>query len=333
MLEWYGPGLSAHYGTVIARARRGEPDAGGDLRRLAGDPLYPVNVRATAVSMLAAYPGDESTQVIEIALMDEEALIRRTALASLILPDMQELAKLIAPMLYDPVKTVRIEAARRLAGDMSEYLDTTQKKLFQTVLQEYITAMEYSADFSVSRHNLANLYTQLDRPEDAIGQYGAAIRIDSQFYPAKVNLAHLYNQKGQNDQAERLLREVVTQQPELFEAAYSLGLLLVEMQQYSEAVGFLEQASAGLPERARIHYNLGLLHQYLQNTKRAENRLQSALSLEPQNLDFQYALVDHYLKRNLFEKARPIVEDMVSMHPENPIGSQMLNYIRMNTGK
>ena len=333
MLEWYGPGLSAHYGTVLARARKGDPDAGGDLRRLAADPLYPVNVRATAVSMLAAYPSDESTQVIEIALMDEEALIRRTALASFFLPDIEKLVKLIAPMLYDPVKTVRIEAARRLAGDLSGYLDTTQKELFQTVLQEYITATEYSADFSVSRHNLANLYTQLDRPEDAIGQYEAAIRIDNQFYPAKVNLAHLYNQKGQNEQAERLLREVVTEQPELYEAAYSLGLLLVEMQQHREAVQFLEQASAGLPEHARIHYNLGLLYQYLQDAERAESRLRAALSLEPQNLDFQYGLVDHYLKRGLFEKARPIAEDMVSTHPENPVGSQMLNYIRMNTGK
>ena len=331
--EWYGPGLRSHYGTVIAKGRQGDPDAGKDLVRLAEDLLYPVIVRATALSLLVNYPGEESEQAVEIALMDEEALIRRTAVSSIHLPDMEKLAKLITPMLYDPVKTVRIEAASRLAGDLTQYLDTDQLEVFQGVLQEYKAAMEYSADFSFARYNLANLYTELDRPEDAISQYEAAIRIDSQFFPAKANLALLYNQKGQNDRAEQLLRDVVTAQPELYEMAYSLGLLLVEMQKYREALAYLEQASRGLPERARIHYNLGLLYQHLQDSMRAENELQAALALEPQSLDFQYGLADHYLKRGRFEEARPIVEDMVSMHPDNPIGSQMLNFIQQNTGK
>jgi len=330
--EWYGPGLTSHYGTIIARARRGDPDAGPDLLRLAQDPLYPVNVRATALSLLAAYPGMETTRAMEIALMDEEALIRRTAVASIFEPDMEKLAKLIAPVLYDPVKTVRIEAASRLAGDMAKLLDKDQQAVFQVVLQEYITTLEYTADFAASRYNLANLYTELDRPDEAVKQYELAIGIDNQFYPAKVNLAILYSQRGQNELAERLLREVVDDEPELYDAAYSLGLLLVEMQNYREGVFYLEQASRGMPERARIHYNLGLLNAQLQNIAAAETELRAALNLEPQNLEFQYGLADFYLKRGLFEQARPIAEDMAAMHPENPIGGQILEFIRRNTG-
>jgi len=331
--EWYGPGEKSHYGTILARARQGDPDAGPDLLRLAGDLLYPVNVQTTALSLLAAYPGTEVTQAMEIALMDEEALIRRTAVAAVFLPDMERLTKLIAPSLYDPVRSVRIEAANRLAGDMAKLLDEEQQKVYQAVLLEYVEALKYSADFAASRHNLANLYTTLDRPDDAVRQYQEAIRIDDQFYPAKANLAVLYNQRGMNDEAERLLREVVTEQPELYDVAYSFGLLLVEVQKYREAVVYLERASKGLPERARIHYNLGLLYAHLQNITAAESELRTALALEPRNLDFQYGLVDHYLKRGLFEQARPIAEAMASMHPDNPIGGQMLNYIRMNTGK
>ena len=115
---------------LIARARQGDPDAGPDLLRLAQDLLYPVNVRATALSMLAAYPGAETTQALEVALMDEEALVRRTAVTGIFVPDMARLAKLIAPLLYDPVKTVRIEAASRLAGDMSKLLNKEQQEVF-----------------------------------------------------------------------------------------------------------------------------------------------------------------------------------------------------------
>ncbi len=333
MVKWYGPGQKVHYGSTIARGRAGDADAGKDLIRLAGDPLYPVNVRATALSLLAGYPGEETLQAMEIALMDEEALIRRTAVSNIQPPDPERLAKLMTPMLYDPLKTVRIEAARRLVGLATQYLDADQQALFQTVLQEFEAAMVYSADFASARHNLANLYAELDRPEDAIRQYEEAIRIDDQFFPATANLAILYNQKGQNEQAEQLLKKAVTAQPELYDLAYSLGLLLVEMQRYREAVTYLEQASAGLPGRARIHYNLGLLYQHLQDSARAENELRAALALEPQSLDFQYGLADHYLKLGRFEDARPIVEDMVSMHPENPIGSQMLNFIQRNTGR
>jgi tetratricopeptide (TPR) repeat protein len=248
-------------------------------------------------------------------------------------PDRERLAKTIAPLLYDPVKTVRIEAASRLAGDMSKLISKEQQEVFQVVLQEYIDSMEYTADFAASRHNLANLYSELERPDDAVMQYERAIGIDDRFFPAKVNLAVLYSQRGQNEKAERLLREVVRDEPELYDAAYSLGLLLVEMQNYREAVTYLEKASRGLPERARIRYNLGLLYAHLQNVMAAENQLRAALDLEPQNLDFQYGLADFYLKRGMFEQARPIAEAMILTHPENPIGAQMLNFIRDNTGR
>ncbi len=130
--EWYGPGQRSHYGMVIARARAGDPDAGAELSRLATDTLYPVNVRATALSLLSAYPGEETTRVMEIALMDEEALIRRAAVESIHLPDAEQLAKLITPVLYDPVKTVRIEAANRLAAGMAKYLVGENKAVYPT---------------------------------------------------------------------------------------------------------------------------------------------------------------------------------------------------------
>ena len=66
---------------------------------------------------------------------------------------------------------------------------------------------------------------------------------------------------------------------------------------------------------------------------RAETELRGALELEPLSLDFQYGLADHYLKRGLFEEARPIVENMILMHPENPIGKQLLAFIQSNTGR
>jgi Tfp pilus assembly protein PilF len=331
--KWYGPGRLQHYGAIIDKGRQGDAEAGEELIRLAGDPLYPVIVRATALTLLAAYPSEQTSQVMEIGLMDKEALIRRTAVSAIQLSDRQKLAKLIGPMLYDPVKAVRTEAASRLAGDLKAHLDADQQKVFQAVLQEFEAAMFYSADFSFGRYNLANLYGELDRPQDAISNYEAAIRIDSQFYPAKVNLSMLYNQQGKNDQAEQLLREVVESEPELYEIAYSLGLLLVEMKKQDQAVKYLGIAAEGLESRSRVWYNLGLLQASLGQDAEAETALQKTLELEPDNPDYLFALADFYLKRGRLQRAGYYAERLTEKHPQNPIGFQLLRFIKTNLNR
>jgi tetratricopeptide (TPR) repeat protein len=325
--KWYGPGRRGHYGTIIDAGRKHLPGAPKSLAKLAADPLYPVIVRATALSLLGAYPPSDSDRTYELAMADEEALIRRTAVDQLISADQKKQTALLAAMLYDPVKAVRIEAARRMTEIKTPQLDSSQQKRYHAALQEYQESMEYSADFAFARYNLGNVYANLRQPQKAVDFYRGALRIDDQFYPAKVNLAMLYNQMGRQDETEALLREVVDRHPELYEVQYSLGLLLAEKKKYHDAAGHLEIAAQGLPGRARVLYNLGLLQQHLKRDMEAEAALLGALEIEPDNLDYLYALADHYLKSGKLFKARDIAEQMVEKHPRNSTGHDILNYI------
>jgi len=328
--KWYGPGRRAHYGTIIDAGRKRLPGAQKDLIKLAADPLYPVIVRSTALSLLAAYPADETSRSYELALMDAEALIRRTAVDNLNVSDPKRQSALLSSILYDPVKAVRIEAARKMTEISDAPLDRNQKMVFQTSLDEYQKSMEYSADFAFGRYNLANLYVALKQPQKAVESYRAAIKIDNLFYPAKVNLAMLYNQMGQNNEAETLLREVVTSHPEMYEVHYSLGLLLAEEKKYAEAANYLNQAAKGMPNRDRIHYNLGLLLQQLKQDSDAEASLLKAQELAPDNLNYLYALADFYLKRKKLQKARSIAQEMVDRHPDQRVGHDILQLIEKN---
>jgi Tfp pilus assembly protein PilF len=331
--RWYGPGRRPHYGSIIMAGRMREPGAKERLVRLAGDPLYPVIVRATALSLLSSYPGQEVTEAYQKGLMDGEPLIRRTAVDHVELPDPQKLATFIGPMLYDQVKAVRIEAAQKLAGVPAKSLGPEQRKVYEAALSEYVASMTYSADFSFGRYNLGNLYVALDRPDEAIQNYRAAIEIDDLFYPAKVNLAVLYSQRGENEKAERLLREVLAARPEMHDVEYSLGLLLAEMKRYEEAAVYLEKASKGMPEQGRIHYNLGLLFQQLKRDSEAEAELLKATEIEPVNIEFLYALADHYLKSGDLAKAKSLAERMIALHPNRRIGHDLLELInRRMTG-
>ncbi|UCD24338.1 MAG: hypothetical protein JSW51_15180, partial [Gemmatimonadota bacterium] len=100
--QWYGRAQKPHYGTILAAAREGRPEAESELIRMAADTLYPAIVRATAVSLLASYPGDASTTALEQALADPNGLVRYTAVdnARAMTPD--ELVDRIAPLLFDP---------------------------------------------------------------------------------------------------------------------------------------------------------------------------------------------------------------------------------------
>ncbi|MBC2717632.1 MAG: tetratricopeptide repeat protein [Desulfobacteraceae bacterium] len=329
MNKWYGQTRKPHYGTAMAAAREGKPDTVDILVQTADDVLLPVIVRATAVYMLISYPEEKSIRALERALADDESLVRHSAIRTLNRFPLHEEQRLrfAVPLLYDPVKAVRMEAAMCLSPVSGNILKENERKLFEAALNEYKDAMAYTGDFPQSRFNLGLLYASLGDPNRAEKHYKKSIAMDDLFYPAKVNLAMLYNQQGFNDKAEVLLKQAYEARPDMPDLAYSLGLLLAEKNELAEAIGYLKIAADGMPERARVHYNLGLLLQSRGQLPEAEKYLHHALNVEPDNMDYLYAMADHYMKRNMLKKASLIATQMVLFHPDDRLGHDLLSLI------
>jgi len=321
--RWYGRARKPHYGTILAAGRKADPAAQPQLIRLAGDPLFPAIVRATALSLLRSYPGRESVQAFARALLDEDDLVRYTAVLNCTAPTPQQLVELLAPLLFDPVKGVRLQAAARLAGASPQLLKPYQRQALSTGIKAYEQVLEYSLDFAYAGHNLGNLSAALGEPGKAERAYRAAIAVDDLFTPAKVNLATLLNSQGRNAEAETLLREVRETEPDSGEVAYSLGLLLAEMERFEEAEEQLAAAVALMPQRARVLYNLGLVQQRLGQTAQAEATLQRALALEPDNLDLLWALTNLYVGQDNLGLALELANRMIATHPDEEIGHRL----------
>jgi tetratricopeptide (TPR) repeat protein len=333
---WYGQARKPHYGTVLAAGRAGAPDALDELIRLAGDDLSPAIVRATALSLLGAYPGQQSTAAFNRALSDVEALVRYTAVNSVNTEDPAEFVELVTPLLFDQVRAVRLQAASRLAGLPAGLFKPYQLEVLQETLAEYEDVMEYSLDFAFAGHNLGNLYTRLGEPARAMAYYEASLEIDDLFFPAKANLAVLYSSDGRNEDAERLLREILDAYPDQYDSAYSLGLLLAEMERYEEAGEYLWRAAQGMPDQARVFYNLGLVLQHLGRNADAEAALMRTVQLEPANLDYLYALADHYyMKTGELRKALVVAERMIAVGPGDRRGHDIRAYVEnaLRTGE
>lgn len=321
--QWYGTTRRPHFGTVLAAARSGDPDAVGGLILLAEDPLYPAIVRATALHALQAFPGPQAFGVVQRALADDEPLLRVTAVEVVAADGPEQMVELLAPLLFDPVRVVRLRTAARLNAVGREYFTHDQRQTLTKELDDFIDTMKASLDFAASGLTLGNLYEEQRDATQAERFYRTALEVDDLFFPAKVNLAILLSQQGRISESEQLLREVLEAYPDQYDSSYSLALLLVGEGRSDEALPYLARAAGGLPQRARVHYNYGLLLAQLDNPQEAESALITARDLEPQNIDYLFALVDFYFKRGQLDAALEHAQRIISAHPQNRLGYEL----------
>jgi tetratricopeptide (TPR) repeat protein len=328
---WYGPERrqEPHYGEVIAAGRAGDASAESRLIALAGNEQQPVIVRATALELLQGY-GSEALRALAVATRDPEPLLRATAIRGLErLPPEQRLA-LVAPLLTDPIRGVRTEAARVLASVPAEQLaDGAQRQAFAAALAEYREAQLATADMPAGRLNLGVLHIHEGEQEQAVNAYRTAIDMDPYFLPARVNLANLYNAMGRNPDAERELREAIARAPEQGELHYSLGLLLAEDGRLAESADALGEAAKRLPKRQRVHYNYALALQKLGRLGEAETAYLTAERLDRNNPDVLQALVAFYLQQRKWDQAYGYVERLVRLYPDAPEPLQLLRQLQV----
>ena len=321
--RWYGEARKPHFGSVLVAARNGDPDAEAGLHSLLENTLNPVIVRATVLNALQVFDGERVDKAMRLALADEHALMRLTAVDTLSHPTQEGLAERLGPMLFDSVRAVRIRAAARLADVAPEYLTPLQREALTEQLAAFVESTRHTLDFAAAGMNLGNLYASTGDATQAEHYYRMALDVDDLFYPAKMNLAVLTSQQGRNDEAEKLLREVLDDHPEQYDAAYSLALLLLGLDRVDEGATFLARAAEGLPQRPRVQYNYGLLLAQLLRDDEAEAAFHVALNLDPQNFDYLYALLDFHFKRRQFDKALVMAERMIEAHPLQRIGHDM----------
>jgi predicted CXXCH cytochrome family protein len=329
---WYGRQRKPHYGTVLAAGRARAPQTEADLVKLAGDPLLPAVVRATAVDLLGGYPGAAARAALERALADPEPLVRVTAARRLPAGEPEKLAKLLGPLLQDPVWTVRACAGSRLAGPPSQLLTGTQRKADAVALEEYVAGQRYMSDLPTGPYNLGNLAAAQGQPAEAERQLRRALALDGQLYMARANLAMLLAGQGRLGEAEQLLREAQAQRPQDAGIAFDLGLLLAEAGRQEEAEAQLRAALAADPRMAAAAFNLAVLV--------GERRLSEAVrlarlaaSLEPGAVRYAWTLGFFQARSGDLAGAAGTLEQLLADHPGHADAEDLLAQVYRRQGR
>lgn len=332
--KWYGPKVATppHYGEVLAAGRSGQPEAEPRLNALARDPQQPNIVRATAADLLRNYGTREATETLVSLATDPDGLIRAAAVNGLERLPYARRLQIVAPLLRDPVRAVRISAARVLASVPARQFSPDQRRDLEAAVEEFKRVQYVNGDQPGSHLNLGVLYEQLGQADRAEAAYRKALALDPYFIPARFNLANLYNRMGQNAEAESVLREGIERTPDDGELFYSLALVLAEEQRLAEAADALGHAAALLPDRARVRYNLGLVLQRLGRRPQAEEQLLKAHELAPEDADVLYALAVFYAQDRRWQAARNYARKLVKQQPNYPGAQSLLRQLEQLRG-
>lgn len=333
-----------HYADVLAAARAGRTESIAPLMGLVSAPEQPAIVRATALGMLAGPPTADPAVVTAIlsAAEDPDALVRTVAAASLEAVDVDRSRAALSRLVSDPVRSVRMEAARVLAGLPPDALAPADRGAFGVALDEYQDGQRALGDTPEAQLNLGVLHARRGRPGAAEEAFRTALRLRPDFVPARVNLANLLNAQQRNDEAVAQLRAGIASHErlpdELAESAglreqrgelhYSLGLVLAEMGDLEGAERELAAAAERLPDRPRVRYNRGVALQHLGRTDEAEAVYLALESEQPADAEVQNALALLYLQLGDLEAAGRHAERLVDLTDGAPPAVELLDRIR-----
>lgn len=296
--EWYGTPAKGYqnYAEALQAGRLGAPEAPGLLRDLLSRQEQPAMARATAAAMLASYPMPQTIQAISDALYDADPLVRLGGLEAVAgLPANLQL-RIAEHLLDDPVLAVRIEAGRLLAAQPDTALDAAQRTRLNSAIDAYVAAQRLNAERPQAQVNLGNLYTRMDRAQEAEVAYRQALVLDEHFVPAYTNLADLYRLTGREAQAQKTLKQGLAAVPMAASLHHAQGLALVRDKQLDAAVEELARAAELDPDDARYTYVWAIALDATGNTAEAITLLEGAHQRHPNDPEILAALVNYARK-------------------------------------
>jgi predicted CXXCH cytochrome family protein len=296
---WYGhePQGFQRFAAAFSAASGGALDAPAQLRAIAADASHPAIVRATAIAQLNASDSKPALEILAEGLRDRSPLLRLAALQSLAHVPLSTRLSLAAPLLADPLQSVRIEAASLLASVPADQLSAEQRGAFERAGAEYVASQRYNADRNEARVNLGTFYANRGEAAKAEQEFKAAIALDPGYVPAYVNLADFYRAGGRDAEGERVLREGLKSAPNNATLHHSLGLALVRMKRADAALGEFERATILEPGNARFAYVYAVALHSLGKVEAAIARLEKAYLAHPNDRDIVQALASFHQGR------------------------------------
>ncbi|MGC2302591.1 tetratricopeptide repeat protein, partial [Candidatus Binatus sp.] len=324
--KWYGhtPVGFQSFAETLNAGEAGAPGAQQSLERLVADGEQPAIARATALSLLENFDPPPTDDAVHAGVVDDWALVRRAAAHALSNTDPAASVNTLAPLLSDPVRAVRIEAAEVLAGLPASNLPANVAAAFNRATADDISSQQLNADRPEAHMNLGLLYARENRFDQAEQELKTALSLDPSFAPGGVNLADLYRAQNRDDEGERVLKDAISRSPNDASLEHALGLLMVRQKREPQALEFLGAATRDEPNNARYAYVYAIALNDTGKTAAAIDTLESSIKAHPYDRDSLIAMVNFLEQSGDPAKALTYANRLDELEPGNQQVMRML---------
>ncbi len=291
--KWYGesPVGYQQFANALDAGRKGDTSAGRLLAEQINKMDVPDIARASAISLFPPYLDQSTLGIIQKGLEDDDAKVRLASIGALEGLQPAMLVQLVFPLLDDPVRSVRIEAARVLAPVPVGELQGEQLSIYRKAADEYVESQTVNAERPEAQLNLANYYVARREEKMAEAALKKAIELEDVFVPAYINLADVYRMQGKDADAYGVLSKARQLALDNADVRHALGLALVRQNKTEQAVAELEAAARLAKDNVRYTYVYAVALNSTGKPLEAIEQLQIAHERFPQNIDVLQALV------------------------------------------
>jgi predicted CXXCH cytochrome family protein len=283
--SWHGPDRKGfpRYAAAFHDTWTDAGDAEALMTEVVSNRETPGFVRAGALAELQPFLSDKTVGLARAGLADSDPMVRIGALDMLEGAPAEDLWPIVAPLMSDPVRGVRVRAVDLLAALPPASRPEGDRAAFDRAAAEFVAAQRLNADRPEARLTLGSFYARERRTAEAEAEYKAALKLAPQFAPAAINLADLDREIGRDADGEAILRAALAASPGDAGLHSALGLALVRMKRPAEALGELERAAALAPDNPQNAYVYGVALNSAGRAPDALRTLAGALERHPDN--------------------------------------------------
>jgi predicted TPR repeat methyltransferase len=206
----------------------------------------------------------------------------------------------------------------------AEAVQLHQQKHHDEAEGRYIQLLQLLPDHPRVLANLALLYRELRRFEEAVRCCRQALRETPDDPMLHLNLGAVYEEQGDIPAAVASLRRALDLEPDNPRVLNNLGKVLHRQGEAAEAEKCLRRALHLAPEYPLALNNLGVILSEAGNIGDAADCFSRALRLEPDNVGTLYNLAGIHNCRGEVDHAVPLLEKILALEPGHSLAGHML---------
>lgn len=179
-------------------------------------------------------------------------------------------------------------------------------------------ALHFDENISEAHFQLASVYLQQKKFDEAIEQYQKMNNLDASHFQAQINLALAFENNWRYEEAAFIYQRLLEEDPENTYVYLHISEVLIKLGKIQEAISYLLKAQELEPKSAMVFNHLGRAFSRLGELSKAIKYFEKALLSKPHDVQTLYNIsqVRHY-KQGHFPEIRKIQEHLQNESSDN----------------